>query len=652
VLLTPQPAALAHIPVGPVVLTLPASMRPEGWPVRREVKLYQGERKVWKSRRGMRCSRWAAQHRVVTMSSRPGPWRNETTPYLTGIMDASWHPSVRVVICCKPPQVGMSEAVNNCIGYAIDCDPAPALYVYPDEITARHNSTARIQKMITDTPRLNEYATGYQDDMATLEINLQHMAIYLAWASSAAGLANKPIKYLVLDEIDKYPPPGKKETSPILLAEKRTTTYEDDYKEWKISTPTIESGAIWQALKKEAQEIYHYWVRCPLCGCWQLMRFGGETDDPRPGGIKFPADERNPETIQANRLAWYECEHCQGQWTDALRNKAVRLGEWRDEEGYELMASLNLKRPAKVGFHISAWISPFVSLSKCAAQFLRGLADKVEMRDFMNGIKAEPWVDFHQERTEERILKLRDERPEGTVPGGERIAGITAGIDTQDNGWQYEVRAWGYGLEQESWQVRAGFVTTFEALDTVLWDEPITDAEGNVHVVELAVIDAMGHQTYEVYEWARRNKGRVYPFKGEARMRQPFDFTPLEYYPTKGGKKKIIPGGLQLLRADVNYYKNRLSSLLEIAPADPGAWHLLANCTEAWARMMTAEFVGDDSLWHCPDHKPNHGWDCSVYNLVAADVRRIKHRPRPGQEVKQQVKKPQQQQQAGRSTRW
>ena len=112
-------------------------------------------------------------------------------------------------------------------------------------------------------------------------------------------------------------------------------------------------------------------------------------------------------------------------------------------------------------------------------------------------------------------------------------------------------------------------------------------------------------------------------------MQQPFNFSPLEYYPTRGGKKKIIPGGLQLLRADVNYFKNILSTLLQISPADPGAWHLNAECTEAWARMMTAEYVDEHGLWACPPHKPNHGWDCSVYRLVAAAVRRIKFRQRP-----------------------
>ena len=642
-LLTPQPAAPVHLPVVPVVLSLPASQRPEGWPVRREVQLYQGERKVWKSRRGSRCSQWAERHRVVTMSSRPGRWRNETTPYLAGIMDASWFPSVRVVICCKTPQVGMSEAVNNCIGYAIDCDPAPTLYVYPDESTARHNSTARIQPMITGTPRLNEYTTGYQDDLATLEIRLQHMAIYLAWASSAAGLANKPIRNLVLDEIDKYPPAGKTEADPISLAEARTTTYGNEKHVWKISTPSVEAGPIWQAMLKEAQIVYKYWVRCPLCGVHQIMNFDQ---------VKFPEGERNPETIEAGHLAYYECEHCQGHWNDALRDKAVRLGQWRDNAGVELQLSLQANRPRKIGFHIPAWLSPFVSLSFCAAEFLRGQKDKTKMRNFMNAIKAEPWVDYHIERTEDRILALRDARPDGVVPSGGVVAGVVAGVDSQDNGFWYEIGAFGYGQDQESWQVRAGFVHSLEALDVVLFEEPITDAEGNVYSMELAVIDAQGHRTSEIYEWARRHSGRVFPFKGEARMRQPYDFSTLEYYPTRGGKKRPIPGGLQLLRADVNFFKNRLSSLLTVNPADPGAWHLNAECTEAWARMMTAEYVDEHGLWACPPHKPNHGWDCSVYRLVAAEVRRIKFRLRPGQEAKQQAKKPQQPKQAGRGSRW
>ena len=69
------------------------------------------------------------------------PWRNQVTPYLAGIMDASFFPSVQTTIICAAQQTGKSESVHNCIGYAIDREPGPVLYVYPDEKTA--GKTAR-----------------------------------------------------------------------------------------------------------------------------------------------------------------------------------------------------------------------------------------------------------------------------------------------------------------------------------------------------------------------------------------------------------------------------------------------------------------------------------------------------------------------------
>ena len=87
------------------------------------------------------------------MSVLPGKWKNDVTPYLAGIMDASFFQSVQTIIICEAPQVGKTEAVLNCIGYAIDRDPGPVLCIYPDELTARENSQDRIQPMIKISPR-------------------------------------------------------------------------------------------------------------------------------------------------------------------------------------------------------------------------------------------------------------------------------------------------------------------------------------------------------------------------------------------------------------------------------------------------------------------------------------------------------------------
>jgi phage terminase large subunit GpA-like protein len=113
---------------------------PHGRPVTVSARLSEGERLVLGRKKPILPSKWSERHRIVTMSSFPGPWRNDLTPYLVGVMDAGALPFVRVVIVCKAPQVGVSEAVNNFAGNRIDRDPGPMLYVYPDRDTARDNS--------------------------------------------------------------------------------------------------------------------------------------------------------------------------------------------------------------------------------------------------------------------------------------------------------------------------------------------------------------------------------------------------------------------------------------------------------------------------------------------------------------------------------
>lgn len=621
----------------PQALRVSARFLPPGTaaPVRHTVRLTRGERKLW-SRKGRRpkCSDWCERYRVLTESSLPGPWRNEVTPYLAGIMDAAWHPSVRAVIVCKTPQVGMTEALHNMVGFAMDYEPGPTMYVYPDEITARENARGRVLPMIKGSPRLAGYLSGAQDDEGSLCIRLQHMQIFMAWSNSASRLGNKPIKTLVLDEIDKYPSTtGKREADPVSLAEKRTITYQWTRKTFKTSTPTVETGPIWRALNKEAQAVFHYHARCPLCGRHQIMTFAG---------IRFPKDARDPEAMESGRLAWYECEFCAGHWDDALRNKAVLLGEWRDvATGGELMAVLREHNPHKIGFHLPSWLSQFVSLSEVAAAHLRAEKDPLKRRDFSNNYLAEPWYDYHVERDWERMLKLsQDARclPPGLVPSGGEIAGITAVADTQDNGWPFEIRAWGWGDNPTSWGVRKGFVTTLAALHQVFFEEPIKDAQGHEHVVDLAVIDAQGHRWKEVIDFCRARRGRTFAYKGEQRMSKPYDFTPQEFYSGRKGKKVPIPGGAVLLRGHSNLYKSRLSTLLEIAPADPGAW--LCNLEEydpAWAKEMCAEYFDvKTQLWVCPEGKANHFWDVSYMQLVAYDVARIRFRRRPGEEPPRQ----------------
>ncbi len=614
-------------------------MREVGGALTHRFRFSPGERKVLRRRRPMPVSRWAEKHRIVHQSSIPGRWHNEVTPYMAGVMDASFFPSVETVIVCKTPQTGGSEAIHNCVAYAVDRAPGPAMYVFPDRITAKENAQDRIAPMLEASPRLRTYLTGQADDTSSLRINLAHMTIYLGWSGSVSRLGNKPIRYLVLDELDKYQNP-KNEASSESLAEKRTTTWRRKRKIWKISTPTVEGGPIWRALTEEAQTVFDYWVRCPHCGVWQLMEFDR---------IKWPQDEalkRDPEAVQARRLAWYECETCGSCWDDNDRDKAVRLGQWRARgTGLELTAQLRAHRPAKVGFHIPAWLSYFVSLSEVAAAFLRWKksGNRDDLKNFMNQYKAEPWRAYDVQRTEDAVKALCDDRPRGVVPGPDadgrpRVAALVAGVDSQKRYFRYVIRAFGWGGEEESWLVQAGSVPTFAALERVLFRNVYRDREGTEHRVRLAVQDAMGTRTKDVYAFCAKHRGRLFPYQGKRTQATPVRYAPQEFYP---GTKAKIPGGLVLWKVDTTFFKNDLAAKLQIAPDDPGAFHLHAGVTDEYTREMTTEYFDDKKLcWLCPEGKDNHFWDCEVMALVAAYELDLRNWKRPTPKPRQAARTP------------
>ena len=582
------------------------------------------ERQVFRKRRRIPVSVWAERHRIVTRGPLEGTrYRNQTMPHLPGIMDAAFFPSVETIILCAAPQTGKSFVIDTCVGYAADRAPGPVLYVYPDEDTATENAKDRINPLFQGSPRLRSYLTGSADDEGAKRINLRHMQIYMAWARSATKLANKSIRYGIGDEVDKYPPTaGKTEAGPIDLLKARLTTYRYSRKLFLASTPTIEAGPIWQALTTEAEEVFDYWVRCPDCRAEQVMRFEQ---------IKWPENERDPEKVENQDLAWYECPHCKSRWDDHKRDRAARLGQWRarSEGNLKLQVCLKQRRPKRIGFHQPSWISRFVGLSEAAAAFLRGLTDKNKLKDFKNKHCAEPWRDYAVERKEDRILALRDERPAGAVPGSGAIACLVAGVDTQDHGFYYRIRAFGWGLKEESWGVRLGFVDSFEALKEVLFEERAMDADGNDYAVKLVCQDAMGHRTNEVYDFVRPRQGAIFAAQGvdTRRMATPLSWSNLEFYP---GTRKPIPGGLRLLRHDANYWKNKLAGKLEVNPEDPGAFHLEADADMEYARNMCAEVLDDTGLWVCQASRANHYWDCEVLCLVAAEILRVRFWPKPG----------------------
>jgi len=156
-------------------------------------------------------SEWADENRRLSSeaSAEAGEWRTDRAPYQRAIMDAltPTSPYERVVVMAAS-QTGKTELALNFCGYIVDRDPGPILVVLPRVEDGEAWSKDRLAPMLRNTPCLR----GRVADVRTRDSNnqIRHKQfqggnITIAGANSPAGLAMRPIRYVLLDEVDRYP---------------------------------------------------------------------------------------------------------------------------------------------------------------------------------------------------------------------------------------------------------------------------------------------------------------------------------------------------------------------------------------------------------------------------------------------------------------
>ncbi len=547
---------------------------------------------------------WQWAEALLVFSARssafPGRYRSSITPYVRQILEDFQNPEIRRIHLCWGAQSAKTTTLSVALAYTIDQAPGPALFVMPSLDMARSFSENRLQPLIEDCEALARHKTDNRHDFKKTEFILDRSSIYLQGAQSANQLASRPIKYLFADEVDKWPEQTSKEADALSLAVERVKTYRD-HKIIVSSTPTVPSGQIWQAFM--AGDRRRYMLPCPLCGALFALEWEH---------VKFPA------TADADTLrkeTFVECPHCKGSISE--RHKALMLqhGEWQ--------AHHPAAAPEVRSYHLSELYSPWSRWGDLAVKFVQAsqaakTGNPGALHNFINSSLAEPWQPEEGQRADDdMLLNLRDERPRGLVP--QQTLGITAGVDVQDHGFWYVVRAW--GADMESWLLYEGHLPDWQAVAQVLTGFKLVDSTGQQYEINFTLVDSGGHRTSEVYDFCRRMPG-VAPSKGEQRMAQPWKVSRLDHYPGSG---VAIPGGLQLYRLNTTFYKDTLNSRTHIAAADPGAFHLHGEIQPGgdYIKHMVAEYRDESGIWRCPSGRRNDLFDCEAMALAAADIIRV-----------------------------
>jgi phage terminase large subunit GpA-like protein len=613
-----DPAALPESPYD-AVLPLPSA---SGAPY--TFRFTAGEARVFRPRERdprtglpVTVSAWADHYRRITEGGRQGPWSTAFAAYTRFPMDAWNLPWVHEISLCWAPQSSKTQVALNCVGYSIDQDPGPVLWTAANENKAGDAMTKKLRKMVDSSDRLREILAPRGNTRLSLSFN-NGASVNVAWAGSAAQLASDSYKYGVSDETDKYEQFTGKEADPDSLIDQRFISYHNTYKHLRCSTPARESGIIWRALTEEADEVYDYEARCPICGRFQVMLFEN---------ISWPSDVRDPSTIFRRRLAAYTCGSCGMKWTDRLRNDAVAAGRWRARN------AVPDGRPAHVAFHLPSWYSPFVSLSRVVAAHLRGLDDSAKHMAFVTQHRAEAYTERVDNKQEDEVLTThRVEKLAACTAPADTIA-ISCGYDSHKD--YFKFTAWAWNANFDATLIEYGVLPALEDVEEHVFETRYDiDGSNDVMAIWRAAIDIGGGkgkpdsdmtQTAAIEEWLLKVKRRgvVFAVKGASHSQSKrIHFSLIGAGPKGKKNRRLEAGKIELRILDTDRFKIDVHNYIDREKGKKRRMFLHFGTADDFVRELLAEQLHRDrrgnTFWK-KIRTANHYFDCTVYAFACAD---------------------------------
>ena len=498
---------------------------------------------------------WLEEHRRLSPeSSRElGAFHFSRAPYLIEPQRAILDPDCREVVLNWSSQCVKSELWLNALLYWSVNSPAPALVVAPHWKSCKSLSSDRIKPMARDAhlgwdyekEREAQQLGGPGADNSAFRITLNgKMPLTIVHASSASALAQRPVKYLVFDEVSRMPAQAKgraKEGDPIQLGKIRTTTYSDEYKAIYVSSPVeLSQCRITELYEDSTRERWH--SQCPECGHLQVLRL----------------PEMDFETVTA------KCLGCGQRFSQDAWQQGE--GEWIAEN------------PAheRRGFWLNVFASPFLRWETVYQEWrdachAKEAGDSSLFRVVLGTRLAENFTEKVQLMSEPEILMSRREQYATPVPSNDCKI-ILAAIDTQKTWLEY--LAVGVGVRGELWCLETGTINgridvdgeaMYAELDKRLLNRLWLRPGGKQMRVARAFQDSGGHAGEIVHRMARERARVLWAYRGSGDLQGPW----------KRGTDNLTHS--RLIQGNASVLKEALAAKLDIVSPGPGYIHFPSN---------------------------------------------------------------------------
>lgn len=567
----------------------------------------------WEPPPEMTISEWANRYRFLSSesSSAPGKYSTDAAPFQKGMQDAISDPRVKMVVGMLCSQVGKSEGlINNPVGFHMHYDPAPILLMQPTLENAEDYSKDRIAPMLRDTPSLaaifgTEKSRNGNNTLRHKKFPGGHLT--LVGANSPAALASRPIRILLMDEVDRYPISAGEEGDPVNLALKRTTTFHNR-KIVAVSTPTIKGKSRIESLYLESDQ-REYEVPCPHCNEFIVFEW------------KYISFSKNDSSTTT-----YTCRACSAEIEERFKMNMLRGGRWVARAPFNGIA----------GFHLNELYSPWKRWSEVVADYIRDSKNPMTYRTWWNTSLGLPFEEKGDAPEYAKLYLRREDYERGTIPM--RGLFLTAAVDVQKDRLEVLIQAWG---RNERWNIEHIILEgdtsnvknrPWQKLTEILNDE-YEHESGHKLMIRIMTVDT-GYNTQTAYAWVKQHPGRAFAIKGSSTV-QSIVSTPKNVEYRKDGQR--IRRGLKIWHVGTDIAKSELYAQLKIEkPTDealaemdgkfpPGYIHF-PKFPEEFFKQLTAEALvtrvkrGYARYEWIKLYERNEILDLHVYNRAAAAI--------------------------------
>lgn len=360
------------------------------------------------------------------------------TPYLKEIMDAVSDPAIERVTWVSSAQTGKTTLAMSIASYFIEHEPSPILFLEPTDTLAVSISNERFAGIINSNSNLKSLLTEKGQKNNLTEKKFPGGICVFGSANSFGDLISRPIRVLILDEVDAYTQDLKEKGNPIKLSEDRTQTF-PNRKIITVSTPGIKGMSnVMDAYNSSDMRVYK--VPCPVCKHKQELVFKN---------VKWESEDGSG--------AYYECENCYTKIDSSKKHWMVSNGEW--------VKTNPESKNRHAGFYLNQLYSlfPNTSFENIAMRFV-GIKRGGEfngLKVFINSVLAETWDLSSMASINEGELMSRREHYTADVPMPCGV--LFAGVDVQHD--RIEITTLGFAKNNQVYLVDHHIIWGETAID-------------------------------------------------------------------------------------------------------------------------------------------------------------------------------------------